>query len=180
MMAKPALVLLLLGVLCGCQEQMYGSGVVFLFNGTERRVTIVMDGRSPNSIELRPGGEKFLEAVIADDYQVSISMGEGIPWMGATPVVKERLTIVNVDGAGCFARADVAGMYNKKKAPVRVLEVYKGQAVTPIADEIAILPGFGLPEKRPKNAFAFQRVAVVPCDVAGDDWNVEDYLEKRR
>jgi hypothetical protein len=172
----PAMVLL---ASIACAEQIHGTGTLYLYNGTDQRATVNLDGRTRVNEVLRSRTGKLVEDCIAGEYQVSIAAGEGFPALVVTEVVKDRLTIINVDAAGCFARADVAGMYNKKKAPVRLLQLYR-ELVISIPDEIGVLPGRRMPNRRPKNAFAFQRVAVVPCEVAEDDWTVEDFLQKQR
>jgi hypothetical protein len=163
-----------------CDAQIYGQGIVYLYNGTGAAVKITMQGRSPLELRLPANSGKLYEEIIAGPYQIAFSKGDAFPEMLGTQIDKNRLTIINIDGAACFARADMAGMYNRKKAPVRLLEVYKKQHVISIPDQIAVLPGQSMPDKRAKNTFAFQRVAAVPCDVARNDWAVEDYLQTRR
>jgi hypothetical protein len=162
-----------------CAEQIHGTGILYLYNGTGQRATVNLEGRTPVSEVLRPNTGKLVEDCVAGEYQVTIAKGEDFPALLVTEVVKDRLTIINVDAAGCFARADVAGMYSKRKAPVRLLHLYR-ELVISIPDEIGVLPGRRMPDRRPKNAFAFQRVAVVPCEVAEDDWTVEDFLQRHR
>jgi hypothetical protein len=173
------LTLVLLGCVA-CDKQVHGTGTIYLYNATNSRVTVGFEGRSTFEELLRTNMGKLVDECIAGEYQVSIAKGDEFPAMVATKILKDRLTIINVDGAGCFARADVSGMYSDNKAPVRLLQAYKGEIIISIPDEIAIPPGQGMPEKRPKNTFAFQRVTAVPCEVAEDDWMIEDYLQKHR
>jgi hypothetical protein len=168
-------------LLCAsCEAQIHGKGIVYLHNGTGAAVKITMQGRTPLEQHLRANTGKLYEEIIAGPYQIAVSKGDAFPEMLGTQIEKNRLTIINIDGAACFARADMAGMYNRKKAPVRVLGVYKKQHVISIPDQIAVLPGQSMPKRRAKNTFAFQRVTVVPCDLAQNDWAVEDYLQTRR
>src|SRR5690606_37340928 len=87
------------------------------------------------------------------------------------PVSKDRLTVVNLDRAGCFARADVAGMYRRGRDPVRILEIYTGEEVIPLKNEIAVKPGTRLPPEAPRltGEMVFQRLTVFPCNLLEEE-----------
>jgi hypothetical protein len=166
---------------CGaCQAQIHGTGSLYIWNGTGERIEVGIEGRTPTEVSLRSQTGELFEDLIAGPYQLSVIQGEALGSIVGTELVRDRLTIFNAGSAACFARADVAGMYTKRKATVRLLEVYEKQLIVSIRDEIGVPPGRPLPATRKKSPFGFQRVAVIPCEITGDDWVVEDFLQKLR
>jgi len=163
----------------GCAKELYGTGVVYLWNGTDDKAEVTFEGRSPSKVSLRPQSGELVNDVIAGPYQIALMKGGAMGGIVGTEVVKERLTIVNVDGASCFARADISGLYSRKAAPAVLKQVYQGDTVFSIPEEIGVMPGERPPEQRSKSVFGFFRVAVIPCAlIKGNEFLIEDYLQK--
>lgn len=168
-------------VLCGaCEAQIHGTGSLYVWNGTDERIDVGIEGRTPNEISLPRQTGRLLAEMIAGPYQISVVQGGVLGGMVGTELVRDRLTVFNAGANACFARADVAGMYTKNKTPVRLLEVYDKQLLISIRDEIGVMPGQPLPKKRKKSPFGFQRVAVVPCQDIRDDYEVQEFIRKLR
>ncbi len=164
----------------GCDSALYGTGVVYVFNGTEKSAEINLDGRTPRDLSLRAGGGQLLVDLVAGPYQVTIKQEGTFPQIVATEFVRERLTLINVGSAACFARADIVGMYSQHKAPVRLAQIYKDGLIFSIPEEISVLPGERVPDNRPRSAEVFFRVDVIPCELAAEQFKVEDHLHRRR
>jgi hypothetical protein len=168
-------------LVCGaCEAQLHGTGSLYVWNSTADRVEVGVEGRTAADVALSSQTGKLLEELVAGPYQLSVVHGGALGGIVGTELVRDRLTVFNVGSTACFARADVAGMYTKRKAPVRLLEVYDKQTVISIRAEIGVPPGQRLPATRKKSPFGFQRVAAVPCEIIGDDWAVEDFIQKLR
>lgn len=169
--------LLVVTSLMGCQRAWYGSGGIYIWNGTMRSIGVVVDGRTAADVELFAHMGKHLDDVIAGPYHFEIGTADGSVSESVTAkVFKDRLTLVNVRREGCFVRADVSGMYRPDRRRVRVLEVYDRPSVIEFRDNIEVLPGQMLPVSKPRSPFAFQRLAVVDCDLIQDDLKVEKFV----
>lgn len=177
---RVGVVTVFLALCIGCPAQIHGVGSLFLWNGSGETIDVEIDGPTPSKVHLRRNVGKLLDEQVAGNYQIAVSKGSGFPEMLGTEIKKNRLTIFNIGGTACFARADISGMYNKKKSPVKLIEIYKSQMIISVIDEIAALPGQPLPQTRKKTPFGTQRVAVVPCELTSDDWLVEDFIQKLR
>lgn len=155
----------------GCDSALYGEGDIYLWNGTEDKVEFIVQGRTPAEASLKFEQGQLLENVVAGEYVVTPTK-KGVPQPPIPIVVtKDRMTVVNLDGRGCFARTDVSGMYTRGKDPVRVLALYEGEQVLPLQNEIAVKPGKRLPTEAPRitRETVFQRLVVVPCNLLEDD-----------
>ncbi len=158
------LLLLLLQGSMGCNTSLYGEGSLYFWNGTSRVVKVKVEGRSNFEASLPPETGRLIEGLVAGDYSRSED-GKVKPDF-ALP--KEHFVIINVDGKGCFARNDVAGMYKRGREPVRVLETYSSADIIDIADIVQIKPGERMPMEAPRTHFTFQRVVVLPCAMLED------------
>ncbi len=172
--------LLLLGLGTGCEKELYGTSTLYIYNGTEMAAEVSLSGRSTAKVTLRAGSGELVRDLIAGPYQIAIIKGGAMGGMLGTELVRDRLTLVNVDGSACFARADIAGMYNPSKAAVHLKQVYQGETLFSIPEEIGVLPGEAPPASRPKSAYSFFRVSVVPCDLVGNDYKLQDYIHKQK
>ena len=170
----------LLFMVVACDSALYGTGMVYAYNGTNKSAEISLDGRTPTALSLRSGGGQLVVNLVAGPYQVTIKQPGTFPQILATEFVRDRLTLVNVDGAACFARADILGMYSQQKAPVKLSQIYRNELISSIREEISVLPGEHVPDARPRSAEVYLRADVIPCDLAGDDFKVEDYLNRHR
>ncbi|MEL6544997.1 MAG: hypothetical protein AAFQ82_10250, partial [Myxococcota bacterium] len=104
----------------GCEESIYGTADVYVYNGTDVRRTITIDGgRESHEFLLRSGTGKFFDNEVAGDRTFTIRSDSGSLTVLA-PLEKETFNVLNVDGAGCFARADVSGMYIDGRRPVKL------------------------------------------------------------
>ena len=163
----------------GCEADIHGTGSLYVYNGTQDAVTVEIKGPTERSVSLEPRLGQMIDKAVAGTYQATIKKRSG----GTTDtvsaqVVRERLTVINVGAAACFARTDVAGMYRKDRRPVVRLQVYSGVSVFQIPEAIDVPPGEMLPKHRSKGPYAFQRLSVVPCSIIKEDMNVEDYVHR--
>lgn len=167
----------------GCEESLRGKGTIFLWNGGEEPIELRVEGPSPVSVSLAKEQGRLLTESVAGTYQITALKAGKLQGTTALELERDKLTIFNMDGLGCFGRADVSGMYTRGKQPVRLLQRYQDETVITIADDVGALPGEPLPTKRPKSDYGFQRVAVVPCDLIqtlGSDFPIEEYIRKLR
>jgi hypothetical protein len=88
--------------------------------------------------------------------------------------------VVNVGAEACFARSDISGMYTTGKEPVRLLQTYDKLDLLVFDVSIPVLPGEPPPAKRPKSAYAFQRLSEVPCNLMRDEAAMADWVRKTR
>ena len=176
--AMVAALAMIVGV--SCKGLVEGKGTVYVYNGTDAAATVKLEGSSPMQVELRPQSGQLLTGCVAGSYQISVARKGGFPEIMAAAIVRDRLTIINVGAAACFARADIVGMYGRSKPPVRVTEVYRGKAIISIPEEISVLPGEPVPQNRPRNTEIFFRVDVFPCAMADLNWKIEEYLHKHK
>lgn len=154
---------LLVGVVAvgGCEGAFFGQASVYVWNGTQSPAQVSLDGRTPVQLSLAPETGRLLTGLVAGPY-TRVENGVLHP---AIPLSKDHFVIINVGSKGCFARNDVAGMYKRGKAPVRVLETYKLTDIIDIADVVQIKPGQPMPLEAPRSPFTFQRVVVLPCNM---------------
>lgn len=166
LVARSSLVVVAAAVLSsGCESAIYGEGSLYLWNGTDDRVEFSVKGRSTGEAALRFEQGQLFEEMIAGEYVIT-PIKEGVPLMPIkATITKNRLTVINFQGAGCFARADVSGMYVRGKKPVRVLETFEGREVMELQNEIAVMPGRRLPSSAPRITpeHVYQRLVVIPC-----------------
>jgi hypothetical protein len=163
----------------GCREQWYGAGTVYVYNGTDAPVRVEMEGAKSLDLPLAAQTGQLLRDVVAGPYDVRFvregAQANTIP----TEIHKDELTILNVDGAGCFARADVAGLYSQSRNVV-VHARFKGEQVFRVDTPIDVLPSEPLPRSRPKSAFGFQRVVVAPCSIIEDDRELIEHVQQHK
>jgi len=172
---------------CGCDSVIYGAGTVYVWNGTEQLVELQSQGRTPFSTKLRPKTGQLFNDVVAGDYTVSARRGPDKAKQLPVTVHKELLTIINADGVGCFARANVFGMYSKGVDPVKLSELYSEQPVIQMQGMVDVLPGERLPAaapRKPYSANTFLRIVVVPCDLMANEGRAEekvtDFIKRLR
>jgi hypothetical protein len=171
-------VALMLGCI-SCEANIHGAGMLYVYNGTQGPVSVEVNGPTTSSLSLEPRSGEMIEKIVAGAYQVVIKKGGAeAPETISTEVVRERLTVINVAGAACFARTDVAGMYRKDRRPVVRLQVYSGASAFQVPELIDVLPDQVLPKHRSKGPYAFQRLSVVPCSIIKDDMKVEDFVHR--
>ncbi len=173
-----ALVVVAVGWGLACQRQIHGTASVYLYNGTAAAARVQLNGTTHYLVELMAGTGELIDHAVAGDYEVVVEQGSKRE-SAVLKLARDRLAMVNVGAAGCFARADVAGMYSKGQLPVRLQQVFRGQGVITVPETIAVRPGESLPEKRPKSSFGFLRVMVVPCELK-DDWQIQDFMMTHR
>jgi hypothetical protein len=169
-----------LTALLGCRGAVNGFGAVCVYNGTDQAAEVKLTGSTPVTLSVRPNSGEIVRDCVAGTYQIAISKKGGFPQIVATEIVRDRLTLVNVDGAACFARANIVGLYGRGGAPVRLSQLYRGEIVSSIPEEIGVLPGEHTPPTRPASAEVFFRVDAVPCELTDEAWKVEEYLKKHR
>ncbi|MBI5511472.1 MAG: hypothetical protein HY903_22155 [Deltaproteobacteria bacterium] len=174
---RTTLALVLFATAGGCSAQLYGTGTLYVWNGTDQAVEVHVEGRTTTDVAVRPQSGTAVREIVAGPYQLLVKRGAAVAGVVGTEVTAERLTVFNVDAAGCFARVDIAGMYSRGKPPVELKQVYPKDAVLSIPEEIGVLPGERPPTTRPRSGFGFFRVIVVPCDIVNDDWKVEDFAK---
>ncbi len=171
-MHKWKLVLPLL--LWGCSGLVYGSGKVYVWNAGESALTVTLEGRSTKEVHLQPHSGALVESVTAGDY---IARAGSV--QKTFSVASKKLTLLSLGAQACLARADISGMY-KGGDRVRLLEVYNADAPVVLDDIIQVYPNERPPERKPRSAFAFQRLYVVPCDLLQDRGELLTYLRKQR
>jgi len=162
----------------GCSANIHGTGQLYVYNGTQSGVTVDVKGQEDHSLSLDPRAGEMVEKAVAGSYQAIVKKGETAETT-SVEVVRDRLTIINVAGAACFSRTDVAGMYRKDRRPIVRLQVYTGASVFQIPEQIDVLPDQSMPKHRSKGPYAFQRLSVVPCSIAKDDDKVEEYVHRQ-
>lgn len=162
--------------LVGCDEALYGTGTIYVWNGTLERNAIRLQGRSPMEAVLRPEIGALLEDAVAGPYRLERKDGAPLE----VTLTRGHLVVFNLGGVGCFARTDVAGMYKSGREPVRVLEVYEGQELIDIVAKVSVMPGKRLPASAPRSSMTFERFAVIPCKLADDRNEVGSYVLRLR
>ncbi|MEO1175269.1 MAG: hypothetical protein AAFX94_24925 [Myxococcota bacterium] len=165
----------------GCEQSVYGSASLYVYNGTEERATVTMSGgEEAEEFLLRPDSGRLFDAEIAGDRTFDIEFGDGERQAVIATLERETFNVLNIKGAGCFARADVSGMYVDGRNPVKVNETYEGENVISMRSEVHVPPGARLPRKKPKSPFGFNRLAVVPCEDLEDKYAVADFIKELR
>lgn len=180
MRLKAALLLVVLSA-AACKTEWYGTSNVYAWNGSDQIVKLQLEGTDDLDLTLRPNSGELLRDVVAGPYTI-VTKREGQADVSTrTEIRKGDVTILNVDGLGCFARADVAGKYSANmRFPVQIVSEYSKDTVIRIDSAIDVLPGEILPQKRPKSAYGFYRVSSVPCDTIGDRTKMAEYLKEQR
>ncbi len=172
----PFLILLL----SGCEESFYGTADLYVYNGTKvRRLVRMEGGEQPVEFLLRSGTGKLLRRELAGDRSFTLESEEGTVTVLAT-LEKETFNVLNIGGAGCFARADVSGMYLDGRRPVKLSETFTGENMISMRSVVHVAPGERLPSAKPKSALTFNRLAVVPCDDLEDDHALAEYIKELR
>ena len=159
--------------LWGCKETLFGAGVLYIHNGGEEPMDVVVDGRTSDNQKLRGGQGLLLHPAVAGHYV--IKAGDKTVELD---LPQDGFAIVNPDGKGCFARADVSKLYKRANEPVIAKEVYSGKPLYEIREEITIFPGEDLPATKPASDYALFRVAAVPCDITKDMNEVGQFIRK--
>lgn len=164
----------------GCQESIYGTADLYVYNGTKERRHVRMEG-GPEPVEfmLRSGTGKLLRGELAGDRSFTLESDEGTVTILAT-LEKQTFNVLNIGGAGCFARADVSGMYLDGRRPVKVSETFTGENMITMRSVVHVAPGERLPSAKPKSAYVFNRLAVVPCDNLEDKHAISEYIKELR
>ncbi|MBC7792680.1 MAG: hypothetical protein H7Z43_03145 [Clostridia bacterium] len=178
---RATLILLVLSVM-SCKSQWYGTSNVYAFNGSESVVRLQLEGTDKLDVTLRPSSGELLHNVTAGPYTITTKHeGGGANKTLRTELRKGDLTILNVDGIGCFTRADYAGKYSPDRHfPVQVVTEYSKDETFRIDTPIEVLPGELLPNARPKSNYGFYRVIEVPCELIGDRPKLTEHLKGLR
>lgn len=176
-----AAILLLTMAAVSCKSQWYGTSNVYAWNGTDAIIRLQLEGTDALDITLRPQSGELLRNVTAGPYTIVTKREGQADSTARTELRKGDLTILNVDGLGCFARADYAGKYSpNQRFPVQVVTEYAKDSIFRIDVGIDVLPGENLPPKRHKSGFGFYRVAQVPCELVGDRVKMAENLKELR
>lgn len=162
--------------LLACQAQWYGTGQLHIHNGTPKPATILVQGNQSTHVQLTKGHGRCFKKYVAGKYNVTISQPGVTKQFFEAELKRGEWLIVNVDRRGCFARVDIAGLYDKNKAPVRVLQTYTASQVFSLPDTIDVVPGEKPPGKRAKSPYPFQRLLAVPCTLLDDARALDQYL----
>jgi len=175
-MRRFAFVLALLGG-SGCKI-VFGSGDLLLYNGTDQSAEVTVDGRTSGTFTIPAHRGERLEGAVAGAYKVV----EKAPTQRQDQFeLKDGGTVVvNIGSEACFARSDISGMYTTGKEPVRLLQTYDKLDVLAFDVAIPVLPGEPPPARRPKSAYAFQRLSEVPCNLMRDEAAMADWVRKTR
>jgi hypothetical protein len=178
-----AIVVLLVLCVMSCKSQWYGTSNVYAWNGSDSVVRLQLEGTDKLDVTLRPQSGELLRNVTAGPYTI-VTRHEGVGGgdkSQRTELRKGDLTILNVDGLGCFSRADYAGKYSpERKFPVQVVTEFSKDEIIRIDVPIDVLPSELLPNARPKSSYGFYRVAEVPCDLIGDRSKLAEHLRGLR
>lgn len=175
----PALLLFLAAG--GCEHSVYGSAGLYVYNGTETRATVTMKGRDePIEFLLRPASGRLFESEVAGDRSFDIEFFDGERQAVLATLERETFNVLNINGAGCFARADVSGMYVDGRNPVKVNETYQGENIISMKSHVHVPPGVRLPRKKPKSPYGFNRLAVVPCEDLEDRYAIANFIKELR
>lgn len=167
-------------LIMACQAEWYGTGNVYVWNGTPLAMSVSIEGRTPGKLRVSADSGKAVRDAIAGPYRVTLERHGAKAEHVEAELHKGRLLVINVGGAGCLARSNVIGMYRKGSQPVRLLELYTGEQIVPVADLVSLLPGDKLPTRKPKGALTFQRLSVVPCGITDDQRKVEAFVKRQR
>lgn len=154
---------------------------VYVYNGTGERVTVsVTGGGTPVEVLLRPGMGRLLGERPEKRHTFNIRYDSGKLDKHVLDLKKKTFSVVNVGGAGCFARADVSGMYVDGRELVEVNEIYVRESLFSMKTVVHVAPDERLPSEKPKSPFGFHRLAVVNCDDTGDRYAVSHYIKELR
>jgi hypothetical protein len=163
--------------LTSCGKIIFGSGHLFLWNGTPGPVELVVDGRSSGAFRLSSHTGERLDDAVAGSYNVT--WGAAKASSGARFELKPDATVVvNVASASCFVRSDISGMYQSGRERVRLLQKYDRGEFLVFDQEIPVMPGERPPASRPKSAYAFQRLSDVPCELLRDEAGMAEFVRK--
>ncbi|MEZ4271657.1 MAG: hypothetical protein R3C68_09565 [Myxococcota bacterium] len=168
----------------GCEKIFHGTGQLYIWNGSQTVVKVEASGSTPVVTVLQPESGHLFRDVTSGEYSMRVLSGSKSTSL-AGKINKDALTVLNVDKLGCFARANIIGMYQKGKEPVEVTEVYRGQLLIRQQGVIDVLPGEPMPVEAPRKPYAYLRFVVIPCDLVSDDStttkeNVAQYVRRLR
>ena len=158
--------------LVGCGKLLFGSGTVFVWNGTDRRQEVVVDGRSSDSFTIPSHSGERIDAVAGKYRVVQGQRVYEFDLKGDTTVV------VNLGSEACFARADISGMYQPGKERVRLVQTYDRGDVLTFDPEVPVLPGEPPPATRPRSSYGLQRLSDVPCNLLRDEAAMSDWVRR--
>lgn len=155
----------LLATLSACDKYIYGNGNIYLWNGSDKPVAFLVEGRTRTETELPASRGTAVIEPVAGPYTLKLT-SRGQPTREVTFDLKAGETVVvNVDAASCMARSDIIGLYKSTSEPIRVIETYEPKEIIILGSVISVYPGELVPKKRPKNTMTFQRMSAVPCDL---------------
>lgn len=165
----------------GCQDKSDGLSTLYIYNGTKQRRSVKVVGDEMRAeFLLRQGTGKLFEEQEPGERTVAFRSGDGSARSTKLELERDAFTIVNIDAAACFARADVSGMYVPGKTPVKVNEIYDREPLISMESAVHVFPGERLPEAKPQSPFGFNRVAVVPCESVEDRYALADHIKELR
>ncbi len=166
-------------VLSGCGRFVYGGGEIFVWNGTGARYEITLEGRTNATLTLGPKSGARLAGVAGKSTLVA-QKSQGGARKYELMLERDRALLVNLDADACFARADIAGMYQPGKERLKVIKVYGQAEVIALDAAAAVWPGEAPPATRPKSVGTFQRIYEVPCELLAKDNELKDFLRAVR
>jgi hypothetical protein len=163
----------------GCGKVIYGGGDLFIWNGSNDRFEVDVNGRSSARFSLAAHTGQRVEDAVAGSYTVTQSKDDKQRVYDG--VLKDGGTLlVNLEGAACFVRTDISGMYQAGKERVRLLQSYDQNDVLVLDLPIPVMPGEAVPATRPKSTNAFQRLSDVPCNLLRDQAGMAEYVRRSR
>lgn len=160
-----------------CGKVIFGGGELFIWNGGDERVDVVVDGRSSATFDIPAHRGERVEDAVAGTYRVIERKG-GKEQVYNFALKDGSSTVVNLDANSCFVRTDISGMYQAGKERVRLLQSYEKNEVVSFELLLPIMPGEPLPAARPKSTYAFQRLSDVPCNLLRNEAEMADYVRK--
>ncbi len=170
------LVVSLAWTLVGCGKLLFGSGTVFVWNGTDERQTVEVEGRSSESLTLSSHSGERIDAV-AGKYRVVQGKG-GSQRAYEFDLKGDTTVVVSLNSAACFARSDISGMYQSGKERVRLVQTYDKVDVLTLDPEVPVLPGEPPPVSRPRSSYGLMRLSDVPCNLLRDEAGMAEWVRR--
>ena len=162
-----------------CSKVIFGSGDLFIWNGTDGRVDIVVDGRTSATLDIPAHRGERVEDATAGPYRI-FERTAGGQRVYTLDLKNDGSSLVNIGAASCFARSDISGMYESGKERVRLLQSYDKSEVLAFDLLIPVMPGEPLPVARPKVTVAFQRLSDVPCELLRNEAGMAEYVRRSK
>ncbi|MBN1960416.1 MAG: hypothetical protein JW841_05680 [Deltaproteobacteria bacterium] len=162
-----------------CSKIIFGSGELFIWNGSDRRTEVTIDGRSSATLSLVGHSGARIKDAVAGTYRI-VERRDGKEITYNFELKDGTSVIVNLGGHSCFVRTDISGMYQSGRERVRLLETYDKSDVVSLDLLLPVMPGEPLPATRPKSTYAFQRLSDVPCNMLNNEAKMIEYIRRQR